>query len=82
MTFNGNIESCDERINLKVFEGGDYITSKTIKKNLPKAWKEMLRWRDITKTKGGNHQWVEEWIINDGSISIKTEMKIYLPVQK
>ncbi|MCX8131306.1 MAG: helix-turn-helix domain-containing protein [Clostridia bacterium] len=82
VTYDRNIENTDEKIKLKVFEGGDYITSKTIRKNLPKAWKDMLRWQDITKTKGGKHQWVEEWIVIDGSISMETDMKIYLPVQK
>ena len=80
VTFDVNIESADEKIKMKVFEGGHYITNKTIKKNLPKAWKDMLRWQGITKTKGGNHQWIEEWIVKDGSISVETEMRIFLPV--
>ncbi len=44
------------------------MTYKTIRKDLPKAWKELLKWQKVTHTKLNNHQWIEEWIVKDGSI--------------
>lgn len=80
VTIDENFEVSDEKIEKRLFEGGSYITTKTKFANLPKTWKEVLRWQDITKTNLGNHQWVEEWILDGGAISKDTEMKIYFPV--
>ena len=79
VTIDVEFEVNDEKVKQKTFNGGKYITRQTNRENLPKAWEEMMRWRDITQTKVGKHQWIEEWFVKNGDISMKTEMKIYFP---
>jgi AraC-like DNA-binding protein/DNA gyrase inhibitor GyrI len=82
VTVDGHMAVPDEIIRSKAFDGGAYITSRTNRKELPKAWKELLRWQGITKTKGGTHQWLEEWLVQGGSITAETEIRVFLPIHE
>lgn len=62
------------------FPGGKYMTMDTELQLLGQAWLQMEQWRKETKTEAGNHQWVEEWILENWSFPYK-QIKVCYPIQ-
>lgn len=61
------------------FSGGKYMTVETDLQHLMETWMHMEQWRKETKTKGANHQWVEEWILENWSFPYK-QIKVCYPI--
>lgn len=68
------------KVQMKQFQGGKYMSMKTDLENLPNTWREMGRWGELTKTKMGKHQWIEEWILSDWNFPQK-EIWTMFPIE-
>lgn len=79
ITIDDNYNFTDNLVKDKVFEGGNYITMETNLESLTDDWREMGRWKQITKTKTSRHQWIEEWTVEDWSFPEKT-IRILYPI--
>jgi len=63
------------------FSGGTYMTISADRNHLADGWMHMEKWRKDTKTIAGNHQWVEEWILDNWEWPVK-QIKICYPIRK
>lgn len=61
------------------FPGGKYMTVDTKLEHLMETWKHMEQWRKETKTAGGSHQWVEEWVLDNWSFPYR-QIKVCYPI--
>ena len=74
---NGEVE-------IKDFEGGLYAVSLCVVtddpgKDIPSAWQRLVMWRERSKYRGAQHQWLEEHIEPDGEGGLETPVgKLYL----
>lgn len=69
----------DDLVMDKIFSDGNYMTMQTNLPSLVDVWQEMGRWKQITKTKFSKHQWVEEWIMDDWTLTEKG-IKVFYPI--
>ena len=79
ITIDDDFEFSDGLVKSKIFTGGNYMTMETNLDSLIDTWNEMGRWAEITKTKVGRHQWIEEWLIDNWEFPQKG-IKIYFPI--
>lgn len=63
------------------FPGGTYMTIHVDREHIGNGWMLMEKWRKETKTKAGNHQWVEEWSLDNWEFPCK-DIKICYPIKK
>lgn len=63
------------------FTGGAYMTIYVDFAHIGEGWMLMEKWRKDTKTKAANHQWVEEWTLDNWEWPCK-DIKICYPIQK
>lgn len=70
----------DEVMGVKEFEGGKYAVMSTTVKEIEAAWKRFSHWLSQSKHAMGQHQWLEEHLLSDGSIDEDTRIDLYLPV--
>ena len=63
------------------FTGGAYMTIHVDFDHIGEGWMLMEKWRKDTKTKAANHQWVEEWTLDNWEWPCK-DIKICYPIQK
>lgn len=63
------------------FSGGSYMTIHVERENIGEGWMLMEKWRKETKTIAGNHQWVEEWTLDNWEFPCK-DIKICYPIKK
>ena len=66
---------------LTTFVGGTYMTIPVDRDHIGEGWMLMEKWRKDTKTVAGNHQWVEEWFLDDWEWLVK-KIKICYPIKK
>lgn len=66
---------------ITTFPGGSYVTIHVDPNQIGDGWMHMEKWRKDTKTVAGNHQWVEEWILENWEWPVK-DIKICYPVRK
>jgi len=79
ITIDDDFDFSDDLVKNKVFIGGNYMTMETNLESLIDTWRELGRWRDITKTKAGRHQWIEEWIMDNWEFPQKG-IKAFFPI--
>ncbi|MBN1500482.1 MAG: effector binding domain-containing protein [Spirochaetes bacterium] len=79
ITVDDDFVFSDDLVKDKIFTGGNYMRMETNLGSLMDSWKEMGRWREVTKTKAGKHQWVEEWLIDDWKFPEKG-IKVFFPI--
>ena len=80
ITVPDDFVSDDPDIVIKKFPGGKYMTAMTDMQNLRQMWGAMEQWRKHTHTSAGDHQWVEEWLIDDWSFPPRA-IKMFYPVR-
>ena len=66
---------------ISTFPGGNYVTIHVDREHIGDGWMLMEKWRKDTKTVAGNHQWVEEWTLDDWKWPVK-DIKICYPVMR
>ena len=74
----------DSQVNLpevSTFSGGSYVTIHVDRDHIGDGWMLMEKWRKETKTVAGNHQWVEEWTLENWEWPVK-DIKICYPIKK
>lgn len=69
----------DELVKKKVFDGGKYLTYSTSLNSLVASWQKVIQHVSANKIQSGNHQWVEEWKLNDWRFPEK-EIIIHYPL--
>jgi len=63
------------------FSGGTYMTIHVSYDRILEGWMLMEKWRKDTKTKAANHQWVEEWTLDNWEWPCR-DIKICYPIRK
>lgn len=81
ITIDEDFYFSDDLVKDKIFNGGSYMTLETNLPSLKDTWTEMVRWRDITKTKVGRHQWIEEWLLDNWEFPQKG-IKVLFPIEE
>ncbi len=71
----------EELPEVSTYTGGSYMTIHVDFEHIGEGWMLMEKWRKDTKTKAGNHQWVEEWTLDNWQWPCK-DIKICYPIQK
>lgn len=66
---------------ISTFAGGTYMTIHVEYDQIMEGWRLMEKWRKDTKTIVGNHQWVEEWTLENWEFPCK-DIKICYPINK
>jgi AraC family transcriptional regulator len=70
-------------IEIKEFPGGLYAVTRCEVKNpwddIPGTWKRLVAWRENSKYRGANHQWLERHIGPLGSLG-EFVLDLYLPI--
>jgi DNA gyrase inhibitor GyrI len=79
ITIDDDFDFSDDLVKNKIFIGGNYMTMETNLESLIDTWRELGRWRDITKTKAGRHHWIEEWLIDNWEFPQKG-IKAFFPI--
>lgn len=65
----------EHSVNFEDFEGGDFMKLETDLCHLENSWKMMEEWRKQRGIQAKNHQWVEEWSLENWQMPAK---KIYV----
>ena len=68
-------------LEITTFSGGSYMTMPVEREHIEDGWMLMERWRKDTKTTAGNHQCVEEWILDNWEWPVK-KIKLCYPIMK
>lgn len=63
------------------FPGGTYMTIHVSFDRIMEGWMLMEKWRKDTKTKAANHQWVEEWTLDNWEWPCR-DIKICYPIRR
>lgn len=71
----------NERIKIKNFEGGHYVTMKTNVAEVGNAWKRLVEWVNRSKYEIANHQWLEELMSSNFENEEDIALKIMLPIK-
>jgi AraC family transcriptional regulator len=79
ITIGDNFDFSDDLVKSKIFTGGSYMTMETNLGLLKDSWREMGRWMEITRTKAGKHQWIEEWLIDNWEFPQKG-IRVFFPI--
>ena len=83
MTVGEDIES-EGDVDIKHFPGGLYaVTRFKDLNNICRVWKELVVWREDSKYKHANHQWLEELLSPPGISNIEDLVfDLYLPIME
>ena len=66
---------------MEAFPGGWYMTAYAEQEHIAEGWMRMERWRKESKSTAGNHQWLEEWTLDNWSSPCGT-VKLCYPIAK
>ncbi len=65
------------------FRGGLYaVTNFTGLANIGQVWGELVKWREASKYRHGNHQWLEELLVSPDTPLDEYEFNLYLPISE
>jgi DNA gyrase inhibitor GyrI len=68
-------------IKIKEFPGGRYaVTRCEGVQNIYAQWQKLVAWREASKYRMGQHQWLEELITPPGASWDKAQFDLYLPI--
>ena len=71
----------DEHINIKNVDGGLYaVTRLEGLQNIGNVWKQLAQWREGSKYKFGNHQWLEHLLSQPDTPLEAYIFDLYLPI--
>jgi DNA gyrase inhibitor GyrI len=71
----------EDPINIKEFPGGRYaVTRCEGVQNLHATWQKLVVWREASRYRTGQHQWLEELITPPDEPWDKAQFDLYLPI--
>jgi len=72
----------DGEIKIKDFSGGLYAVTHCKLENITGVWMQLVDWRDKSRYRAANHQWLEEAISDpiDNPIDGDADFDLYLPI--
>ena len=71
----------EEPIKIKEFSGGRYaVTRCEGVQNIHAAWQQLVVWREASRYRMGQHQWLEELITPPDGPWDKAQFDLYLPI--
>ena len=86
----GEDEKPEGEVEIKDFPGGLYAVSRCFLPGGPgpeigDAWQKLVLWREHSRYRGANHQWLEEHIEPEGEGGMETpagkfDLDLYLPI--
>ncbi len=74
-------------IEIKDFPGGLYAVTRcdvgdNPGESIPETWKKLVMWREDSKYKAANHQWLEEHISGQGVPNDRFVLDLYMPISE
>jgi AraC family transcriptional regulator len=71
----------EDPIKVKEFPGGLYAVTRCAGvQNIHATWQELVVWREASKYRMGQHQWLEELITPPDGLWDKAQFDLYLPI--
>jgi AraC family transcriptional regulator len=65
------------------FSGGLYaVTNFTGLSKIGPVWGELVKWREASKYRHGNHQWLEELLVSPDTPLDEYEFNLYIPISE
>ncbi len=69
-------------VKIKEFGGGLYAVTRCQLAHITEVWMQLVGWREKSRYRQANHQWLEEVIANPAAVEVNgdTEFDLYLPI--